>query len=231
MPTTKAKKSLTKAEVWDLLSAINVNEHTKQKKSKSYTLTYLSWAWAYGIMMEHFPEHYVTWHGQKGSGENGGRVRDMPDVFYYEGGSAMVNCTVTIPNSSPSPEARVLDVTADMWLSVMDFKNDAIATPDTRAISDAKMRCMVKAYAMLGLGHYIYAGEDIPVDPSEKGEETKGEKEIEALITEVKTVGRAARESGLEIANDLVEEASDAVKGRAKTKLKAVVAKLKSLDK
>ena len=215
MPTTKATKSLTKAQVWDKLSAINVNEHTQQKKAKTYTLTYLSWPWAYGIMMDHFPEHYVEWHGQKRSGENGSRVRDMPDVFYYEGGSAMVSCTVVIPNPDPSP-----DVEVDMWLPVMDYANNAIATPDTRAISDAKMRCMVKAYAMLGLGHYIYAGEDIPVNPGEEDEKkTKTEQEIEALITEVKTVGRAARESGLVIDDDLMEEANDAVTGRAKAKL------------
>lgn len=227
MTTAKAKKSLTKAQVWDLLSAINVNEHTQQKKAKTYTLTYLSWPWAYGIMMDHFPEHYVTWHGQQSTGENGGKTRAMPDVTYYDGGSAMVSCTVTIPVTAPDPGP---DVTADMWLPVMDYSNNAISGPDTRAISDAKMRCMVKAYAMLGLGHYIYAGEDVPIN-AEEVKESKGEKEIEALITEVKTVGRAARESGLKIADDLMEEANDAVTGRAKAKLTAVVAKLKSLDK
>jgi hypothetical protein len=49
-----------------------------------------------------------------------------------------------------------------MWLPVMNYKNEAIANPDARAISDTKMRCLVKAFAVLGLGHYIYAGEDLP---------------------------------------------------------------------
>ena len=44
----------------------------------------------------------------------------------------------------------------------MDNTNRAIKNPDARAINDARMRCLVKAIAMHGLGHYIYAGEDIP---------------------------------------------------------------------
>jgi hypothetical protein len=56
-----------------------------------------------------------------------------------------------------------------MWLPVMDFRHKAIANPDARAISDAKMRCMVKCFALFGLGHYIYAGEDLPPgDDNEK---------------------------------------------------------------
>ena len=44
----------------------------------------------------------------------------------------------------------------------MDYRNNAIENPTARQISDTKMRCLVKCMAMLGLGHYIYAGEDIP---------------------------------------------------------------------
>ena len=49
-----------------------------------------------------------------------------------------------------------------MWLPVMDYKNNAIVSPDTRAVSDTRMRCLTKCLAMYGLGHYIYAGEDLP---------------------------------------------------------------------
>jgi len=49
-----------------------------------------------------------------------------------------------------------------MWLPVMDNRNNSIQNPTSRAISDQKMRCLVKAIAMHGLGHYIYAGEDLP---------------------------------------------------------------------
>ena len=47
-------------------------------------------------------------------------------------------------------------------MPVMDHRNNAIANPDARKISDTKMRCLTKCLAMFGLGHYIYAGEDLP---------------------------------------------------------------------
>ena len=53
-----------------------------------------------------------------------------------------------------------------MWLPVMDYKNKAIVNPDTRAVSDTRMRCLTKCLAMYGLGHYIYAGEDLPTQQS-----------------------------------------------------------------
>ena len=41
-------------------------------------------------------------------------------------------------------------------------RNKAIINPDKFAINSAKMRCLTKCFAMFGLGHYIYAGEDLP---------------------------------------------------------------------
>ena len=56
-----------------------------------------------------------------------------------------------------------------MWLPVMDNRNNAISNPTSRQISDAKMRCLVKCIAMFGLGHYIFAGEDLPSEKKESG--------------------------------------------------------------
>ena len=50
-----------------------------------------------------------------------------------------------------------------MWLPVMDNRNKAVVNPTSRDVSDARMRCLVKCIAMFGLGHYIYAGEDLPL--------------------------------------------------------------------
>tara|TARA_R110000824_G_scaffold158571_1_gene332562 strand:- start:90 stop:419 length:330 start_codon:yes stop_codon:yes gene_type:complete len=67
-----------------------------------------------------------------------------------------------------------------MWLPVMDNRNKSIANPSSRDISDARMRCLVKAIAMHGLGAYIYAGEDLPqavqtaVVSADQAEEIKG---------------------------------------------------------
>jgi len=49
----------------------------------------------------------------------------------------------------------------------MDHRNKAIVNPTSRDVSDARMRCLVKCIAMFGLGHYIYAGEDLPLAVSD----------------------------------------------------------------
>ena len=49
-----------------------------------------------------------------------------------------------------------------MWLAVTDHNNRAIKNPDARAVGDSRMRCLVKAIALHGLGLYIYAKEGVP---------------------------------------------------------------------
>ena len=63
-----------------------------------------------------------------------------------------------------------------MWLPVMDNRNNSIANPSSRQVSDTKMRCLVKCFALYGLGHYIYAGEDIPSES--KGLSIKHQEQI-----------------------------------------------------
>lgn len=88
-------------------------------------------------------------------------MEEYPDSYYcfdlntHSDGSVEVECVLTIHDGDEV-------VSRMMWLPVMDHRNKAIINPDSRMISDAKMRCLVKCIAMFGLGHYIYAGEDIP---------------------------------------------------------------------
>jgi hypothetical protein len=131
--------------VWKTLSAIDCSGKAEKKNG----LTYLSWAWAWGIMMEHYPEARYDF-----------LVEERDDA-----NTCTVWCKVTIN-----------DLERMMWLPVMDYKNKAIANPDARAISDTRMRCLTKCLAMFGLGHYIYAGEDLP-SASEPAEETPAPKE------------------------------------------------------
>jgi hypothetical protein len=78
----------------------------------------------------------------------------LPDVVYADG-SMEVRCTVTIE-----------DQTHPMWLPVLDFKNKSIQNPSAFDINTARMRCLVKNFAVnFGLGHYIYAGESVPQAP------------------------------------------------------------------
>jgi hypothetical protein len=126
--------SLSK-EVWQTLSAIDVSDHI-EKKGK---LSYLSWAWAYGIMMEHYPDIHYTFEEDKCT----------------ETGTVEIRCSVLLTEKDQS-------MVRNMWLPVMDHRNKAIPNPDKFAINSSKMRCLTKCFAMFGLGHYIYAGEDLP---------------------------------------------------------------------
>jgi len=148
-------KSPTAGEIWNTLSAIDVSKHTEKRRQGSIELSYLSWANAWAYAMAHYPELTVKWHGMTDK-DNVTR-----DVTTYEDGSCSVCCSITIG-----------EVKREMWLPVMDYRNNAIIGsvgpdgrpmgPDARAISDAKMRCLVKCLASLGLGHYLYSGEDVP---------------------------------------------------------------------
>ena len=145
------KKQSLQRRAWDLLSKINVNNKTETKGSGKFALTYLSWAWAWGVLMEYFPESIYEIHQDK----------IMPDD------SVMVSVTLTIKDGDEQ-------FSRFMWLPVMDHLNRAIKNPTSTDINKATMRCLAKAIAMCGLGHYIYAGEDLPVDdetPKTKSQE------------------------------------------------------------
>lgn len=182
------------SEIWATLSSVNVNDHTKQKNG----LTYLSWAWAWGVMMEYYPDMQIEWH-----------TKDGLEAIYYPGGTAMVGCTVTIGQCSRS-----------MWLPVMDYKNKAIANPDSRDISDTKMRCLVKCFAMFGLGHYIYAGEDLPQ------EEGRNEREAEEIIAKINKLGFVAKAEGVGLSQDIIDIVKEAKDSRDIDMLKEAHKKL-----
>tara|TARA_R100000656_G_C3950873_1_gene128427 strand:+ start:366 stop:1103 length:738 start_codon:yes stop_codon:yes gene_type:complete len=160
-------KSLSSASIWKTLSNINVNEFTEEKGG----LTYLSWSHAWRIMMENYPEMQIKWNGTT---DEKGVIRD---VTYYEGGTAMVSCTVTIG-----------EVQRECWLPVMDYRNKAIAHPSSRDISDAKQRCLVKCFSLYGLANYIYSGDALPEEeevvaekPAPKKKAKKKAKKVEAV--------------------------------------------------
>ena len=131
----------TFASIWATLSKVDVSGRIEKKQN----LSFLSWSWAWGTLMEHYPQAEYSFQ------EPAEAQRD---------GSVMVYCTVTIDGLS-----------RQMWLPVMDFKNQAISNPDAVQVNKAKMRCLVKCLAMFGLGHYIYAGEDLPSAEADKAAE------------------------------------------------------------
>jgi len=157
--------------------------------------------------MKHYPDLSIEWHGNSETGT---------DAITYPGGTVMVSCTVTIGYEGTSAVRRT------MWLPVMDYRNKAITNPDTRAISDSKMRCMTKCFALFGLGHYIYAGEDLPQGGG-------NEAEIDSLIKQVKEIGTLLKETGAEVDALIGKRANDAIKGRDADALRAIKLTLETI--
>lgn len=122
-------------EVFETLSAIDVSEHIEEKND----LSYLSWAWAYITMMEKYPTFNYCFHPQ----------------IEHSDETVTVHCTIWVIHKGQL-------ISKYMWLPVMNYANKAIISPNSVDINKNKMRCLTKAIAMLGLGAYIYAGEDLP---------------------------------------------------------------------
>ena len=140
------------------LSKINVNDMVDKKKTGGTTLTYLSWASAFQVAKENYPdlEYQIECNPETG----------MP--YWYDPLTGyMVFTKVTIGSQ-----------THEMWLPVMDGTNHAMKAEPYEVqtkykkftvpaaticdINKAIMRCLVKNLSMFGLGLYIYRGEDLP---------------------------------------------------------------------
>jgi hypothetical protein len=152
-------------QIWDSLSAINVNEKVEKKNN----LAYLSWAWAWGVLMEYYPQSTY--------------VINPPKI--EADGSMTVSVTLTIRDGEK-------EASRFMWLPVMDFKNHAIKSPNSVDINKATMRCLTKAISMFGLGFYIYAGEDLPEEEKkvQKADEEAQNKKRESLIQVVEKAAK-----------------------------------------
>lgn len=98
--------------------------------------TYLSWSWAWATLMEHYPQSTYT----------------IEEDMTFPDGTMEVRVSLTVEG-----------VTHTMFLPVLDHRNKPIPTPNAFDVNTARMRCLVKAMALFGLGHYIYAGSDLPV--------------------------------------------------------------------
>lgn len=149
--------------IWDKLSAINVNDHTEKKGN----LTYLSWAWAWGIVKKECPD--ATYRVDIGL--------DGKPFLFDENLGYMVQTTVTIEGESIPMHLFVMDG-ANKAQKHADYtydtkhKKDIICKAATMFdINTAIMRCLTKNLSMFGLGHYIYAGEDMPDGAKEQAQQ------------------------------------------------------------
>lgn len=148
--------------VFKTLNAINCNDHVEQKNG----LTYLSWAWAWAKVKEHYPDATYTVYENK-DGWN----------YHSDGKTCWVKTGVTI-NGIEHIE----------MLPVMDYRNSSIPADKVTSfdVNKAIQRSLTKACARHGLGLYIYAGEDLPEDVKKEEEERKQKEAEEQLETACK---------------------------------------------
>tara|TARA_R100000654_G_scaffold15684_2_gene33345 strand:- start:517 stop:1215 length:699 start_codon:yes stop_codon:yes gene_type:complete len=141
---------ITYAGVWRTLDAVDLSEYHQQidtgrtdKKGKPIMFTYVSWTDAWKVLMEYYP--YAEYEF-------------LPET-YENNNTVMTHCNLKIGK-----------LTRYMWLPVMNFRNQSVVNPTTREIQDARMRCLVKAISMYGLGAYLFRGEDLPSAEKDKEE-------------------------------------------------------------
>lgn len=152
------------SSVWETLSKIDVSEHTEEKNG----LTYLSWAWAWGIVKKYYPKATFT-KNLYSSANNDCTLPYMIDPAGY----AFVSVTVDIDGETQTE-----------ILPVLDYANKSVSQPNSFQVNTALQRCLTKCLAFHGLGHYIYAGEDLPEGVEQKVtiESSNGEKkDVEGL--------------------------------------------------
>ena len=124
--------------VWNTLSAVDVNKYAEKKNG----FTYLSWAWAWSMLKDHYPD--ATYHKHIFNG--------LPYML-DPNGYGYVQVTVTVPS---------LDSSCTEIMPVLNHANKPIQNPDSFEVNKSLQRCLAKAIAALGLGAYLFQGEDLP---------------------------------------------------------------------
>lgn len=153
-------KDTNTKSVFETLSAINCNDHTEQKNG----LTYLSWAWAWGIVKSYYPSaNYEV--VEYGSSEEVGYVSRPylhdPKLGYLVTTKVTINGE-TIPMSLPVMDGANKAQKHMAYTYKTKYGEKSVEAATMFDINTAIMRCLTKNLAMFGLGHYIYAGEDLP---------------------------------------------------------------------
>jgi hypothetical protein len=123
--------------VWQTLSKIDVSKYVEKKNG----FTYLSWAWAWSVLKDNYPDAEYIKHTYNG----------LPMMIDHNG-YAYVQVTVKAGGEQASEIYPVLN-----------HANKPIQNPDSFEVNKSLQRCLAKAIAALGLGAYIYQGEDLPV--------------------------------------------------------------------
>ena len=112
--------------VWNELAKVDVSAFTEKKNG----FTYLSWADAFTVLKDHFPDATYVKHIFNG-------LPFMQDAA----GNTYVQVTVRIPSAN----AECSEI-----MPVLNHANKAIQYPDSFQVNASLQRCLAKAIAGLG---------------------------------------------------------------------------------
>lgn len=184
--TKKSAVEITAEEKWkkeqeDLFKRfvqLNVNEHTETKND----LTYLSWAWAWQEALRICPT--ATYEIRNFPDKDGvSRCYQYDPILGY-----MVFTSVTINGLTREMWLPVMDGANKSMLDhsytykvkkyefnpetrkkefIGNYEDKSVEPATMFDINKTIMRCLTKNLAMFGLGIYIYAGEDLPIEIGE----------------------------------------------------------------
>lgn len=128
------------------LAAVDVSNMIDKKNGYSY----LSWAYAQDQLKRKHPTAQII-------------TKRFPDP---ELGGVLVPYMRTSLGYFVEVEVIIDGVSVSEPFPVLDYRNKPIAKPTTFDINNSIQRAKVKSIAGHGLGLYIYAGEDLPIDDS-----------------------------------------------------------------
>lgn len=120
------------------MAKVDVSAFTEKKNG----FTYLSWADAWTVLKDHYPDAVYHKHIFNG----------LPFMQDAQG-----NTYVQVTARIPSAQTEVTEI-----MPVLNHANKAIQHPDSFQVNASLQRCLAKAIAGLGLGMYVYRGEDLP---------------------------------------------------------------------
>lgn len=206
MENSKDEKTLKKQSVYERLSKINVSKYLKDIKNTyqdkygnehSFSLKYLSWARAWGLVKAIYPD--ATY-----------KIREYPNWVQTADGTFQQAGTLDYRITSVGCEVEVTvtinNVNYTQKLYPMSAKNEPIMKPNIKDINKAQLRCLVKALATAGLGLDVYAGEDLPSNEDET-DKKKNKHETK------KTPKRDVNEAGLKVIwNAYIQDHSEKAK-------------------
>ena len=175
------------------LNSINVNDKVKSKMN----LNYLSWSYAWGELLNNYPDAFMTVYT---------RSIETVETTVQEDKENAITKTTTSKSTQEIPyfsDGRSCFVKVGVTVSgveyieyypIMGLKNDAIRASSVTMtdVNKALQRAFVKACARHGLGLYIYAGEDLPeaekaapVEISNKTDFQSVQKDVINLVTKM----------------------------------------------